>query len=184
MLTQITIPNTVTNIECYAFDGCSSLTNIVIPRTVTSIGFNPIYNTTNDSFGRCKNLKAITVDTNNPVYSSLDGVLFNKDRTKLIQFPAGRAGSYTVPNGVTCIGNRAFDGCDRLTGVKIPKTVTSIGDNAFMGCPQLRNIKIPSSVTSIGTCIFLYDRNLDHFVFPNGVTNLGSQVPPPPLPLD
>jgi hypothetical protein len=180
-LTHVTIPGSVTSIGVGAFDGCYGLTNIAIPRSVTSIGFNSVNNYTNESFGRCKNLKAITVDADNPAYSSLDGVLFNKDRTRLIQFPAGRIGSYTIPDGVISIENKAFYGCGGLTAVKIPNTVTSIGDGAFCDCRQLDDIKIPGSVTTIGICIFLGDERLDHFVFPKSVINLGSQKPPPLL---
>ena len=182
-LTHVTIPNSVTSIGVGAFDGCYGLTNIAIPRNVTSIGFNSVDNYTNESFGRCKNLQAITVDSDNPAYSSLDGVLFNKDRTRLIQFPAGRTGSYTIPRGVIRIENNAFYGCGELTVIKIPNTVTSIGDYAFHECRQLGHINIPSSVTTIGTCIFLHDQRLDHFVFPKSVIHLGSQEPPH-LPLD
>jgi hypothetical protein len=183
-LMHVTIPNSVTSIGVGAFHGCWGLTNIAIPRSVTSIGFNSLNtNYTYASFGWCKNLKAITVDADNPAYSTLDGVLFNKDRTKLIQFPAGRTGSYTIPDGVTRIENEAFYGCGGLTAVKIPNTITSIGDSAFCDCRQLGDIKIPSSVITIGTCTFLHDQRLDHFVFPKSVIHLGSQKPPH-LPLD
>jgi hypothetical protein len=182
-LKHVTIPNSVTSIGVGAFDGCSGLTNIAIPPSVTSIGFNSLDNYTNTSFGRCINLKAITVDADNPAYSSLDGVLFNKVRTTLIQFPAGRTGSYTIPHGVTRIENGAFYGCGGLTAVKIPNSVTSIGDYAFHECRQLGDINIPTSVITIGACIFWGDERFDHFVFPKSVFNLGSQKPPP-LPLD
>ena len=68
------------------------------------------------------------MDALNSVYSSVDGVLFNKSQTTLIQYPGGKAGSYTIPNSVTSIGDYAFSGCTSLTSVTIPNSVTSIGD--------------------------------------------------------
>ena len=91
----------------------------------------------------------ITVDALNSVYSSVDGVLFNKSQTTLIQYPGGKAGSYTIPNSVTSIGDCAFDGCTSLTSVTIPNSVTSIGDCAFDYCTSLTSVTIPSSVTNI-----------------------------------
>jgi len=94
-----TIPNSVTNIEDGAFFSCTSLASVTIPNSVTSIG--------NEAFHYCTSLSAITVDALNSVYSSEDGVLFNKSQTLLIQCPEGKAGSYTIPNSVTSIGNDA-----------------------------------------------------------------------------
>ena len=90
------------------------------------------------------------MDALNSVYSSVDGVLFNKNQTTLIQCPGGKAGSYTIPNSVTSIGDCAFVDCTSLTSVTIPNSVTSIGDEAFSGCTSLTNVTIPNSVTSIG----------------------------------
>src|SRR4029453_14297274 len=76
-----------------AFNGCTSLTSVTIPNSVTSIG---VY-----AFSGCTSLSAITVEALNSFYSSIDGVLFNKSQTTLIQYPGGKAGSYTIPNSVT-----------------------------------------------------------------------------------
>ena len=85
----------------------------------------------------CTSLTAITVDALNSAYSSVDGVLFNKSQTTLIQYPAGKAGtSYTIPNSVTSIGDSAFSGCTSLTSVTIATSVTSIGDEAFYDCTE------------------------------------------------
>ena len=99
-LTSVTIPTSVTSIGDYAFYRCTSLTSVTIANSVTSIG--------NQAFADCTSLTAITVDTNNPAYSSVDGVLFNKSQTTLIQCPGGKAGSYTIPDSVTSIGDYAF----------------------------------------------------------------------------
>ena len=132
-LTSITIPNSVTSIGDNAFGNCTSLTSITIPNSVTSIG--------NNAFIGCKSLTSINVDSNNPNYSSVDGVLFYKDKTTLIQYPIGNTRSeYTIPNSVTSIGNQAFYNCTSLTSVTIGNSVTSIGRLAFAGCDKLVDV--------------------------------------------
>ena len=101
-LTSVTIPNSVTSIGDYAFSG-TSLTSVTIPNSVTNIGVR--------AFEGCTSLTSITVDTRNSVYSDLDGVLFNQSLTTLVEYPGGIAGSYTIPNSVTSIGDYAFNGC-------------------------------------------------------------------------
>ena len=121
---------------------CTSLTDIAIPGSVTNLG--------NFAFYYCTNLVAITVDTNNPVYSSVGGVLFDKDRTRLIVCPGGAVGYYTAPNTVTNIGNYAFAYCSSLTNIIIPDSVTSIAPGAFYYCNHLTGVTLGSSVASIG----------------------------------
>ena len=102
----------------------------MIPNSVTSIGSYAFYD--------CTSLSAITVGTNNPSYCSVDGVLFNKSKNTLIQYPAGKAaGSYSLPDSVTNIASSAFYGCANLTGITIGTNVTSIGSSAFYNCTRL-----------------------------------------------
>jgi len=108
------------------------------------------------AFAYCKSLMRITVDVQNQAYSSIQGVLFNKNNTILIQYPTGKQGAYTIPAGVISIGKRAFIKCASLTSVTIPASVISIGEAAFYWCTGLTNIIIPSSITSIGRTAF-YD---------------------------
>ncbi len=145
-LTNVTIPNRVTGIGGYAFTSCSSLTSVTIGSSVTRIG--------DQAFSGCPSLIAITVDTNNPVYSSVDGGLFDKRQTRLLQYPRGKTGSYTIPNGVTSIGVWAFSACTNLTSVTIPNSVTSIGDSAFGACYGLTNVIIGNASVILGSGVF------------------------------
>jgi hypothetical protein len=145
-LTALTIPDSVTSIGHAAFEFCTSLTSITFPSSVTNIG--------QAAFWGCSSLTVITVDPLNPAYSSLAGVLFNKNHTTLIACPGAKGGGYMIPNSVTCIGDAAFVYCRNLTSVTIPSSVASIQSSAFFGCDGLTGVTIPSSVTSIGDEVF------------------------------
>ena len=137
----------VTSIGNCAFRYCTSLKSITIPNSVTSIG--------DSAFWGCSSLTAIYVAVDNKNYTSVNGVLFNKDKTALICYPAGKTDkSYNITNSVTSIGDYAFNGCSSLTSVTIPNSVTEIGGSAFVGCASLKSITMPNSVTSIGENAF------------------------------
>jgi hypothetical protein len=128
-------------------------------------------------FADCGSLAAITLDTNNPAYSVVAGVLFNKYQTTLIQYPAAQAGNiYQIPSSVAGIGDSAFSDCWNLTSITIPNSVTSIGSNAFNNCFSLTKIIIPNSVTNIGTAAFAYCYNLTNAIFPDSVTHIGDAM--------
>ncbi len=145
-LTNIVVGNGVKSIGRGAFQFCEKLSVIKIPSQVTSIGIA--------AFGGCFGLKEIIVNTNNAAYSSVDGVLFDKNRTVLIQFPAGKAGDCVIPEGVTNIAHFALWNCPHLTSVTIPEGITSIGDEEFVACSMLTTVIIPASVTNIGQDAF------------------------------
>ena len=166
-LTNVTIPSSVTSIGEFAFAG-TGLTGVTIGNSVTNIGTG--------AFAYCSGLTAITVNTNNPAYGSLDGVLLDESQTTLIAYPNGKAGSYTIPNSVTSIGNLAFAGCGSLSSVTIPNSVTSIGDGAFFMCNSMVNVIIPNSVTSIGEWTFYGCNRLSSVTIGNSVTNIGNHA--------
>ncbi len=169
-LTSVILPESVTNIGVYSFSGCTNLASIVIPNSVTNIGYDAFCNCTSltsitipDSvtkigvyaFSDCSKLTSIDVDKNNPSYCSIDGVLFNKDKTILIQYPANKnSKSYIIPDSVTSIADYAFEGCTNLTSVIIPDSVTRIDNYAFKECTNLTSVVIPKSMLSIGDFSF------------------------------
>ena len=164
-ITSIIIPNSVTIIGDGAFNNCAGLTSITIPDSVTSIG--------ESAFCDCTSLKSINVVSDNDCFSSDNGVLFDKKKTKLIRYPEGKLEiSYTIPNSVTSIGYNAFRNCAGLTSITIPNSVTCIETFAFHNCTGLTSITIPNSVTSIGYYAFSNCSSLTSITIPNGVTTI------------
>ena len=180
----------IVGIGDYAFAN-QNMASVRIPASITNIS--------EGAFAGCPFLTNIVVDVINPSFTNVDGSLFNKSMTLLLQYPAALATynytNYTVPNTVKKIGASAFEDCFGLTGVTLPDNISSIGYEAFYDCESLTNLLIPDSVTnidafafsssgltsvtipdsvvSIGTNAFASCFNLANVNLANGITNIG-----------
>ncbi len=175
-LTNVSIPSSMTTIGVEAFAYCIRLTSVTIPSSVTSIG--------SGVFSGC--IGPINVEESNPNYSSQDGVLYNKDKTTLIQCPVSKSGSFTIPTSVNSIGGEAFALCRNLTNVTIPLSVTSIGSEAFSGCsgPIDVDVNNPNYSSLEGVLYNKSKTTLIHcpvsksgsFIIPSSVISIGSRA--------
>ena len=162
-LTSITIPDSVTSIESHAFEFCSSLASVTIPDSVTSIG--------DYAFKDCSSLAEFKGK-----FASEDGRCLIVNGVLNSFAPAAKLTEYTIPEGVTSIGDYAFEDCSSLASVTIPDSVTSIGVAAFEDCSSLASVTIPDSVTEIGNYAFAYCYHLTSINIPDSVTSIGDSA--------
>ncbi|MDE7093592.1 MAG: leucine-rich repeat domain-containing protein [Oscillospiraceae bacterium] len=168
-LESITIPDSVTKIGSDAFRSCTALQSVMIPEHVTEIGYY--------AFSDCSALQAIHVSENNQNYSSENGVLFDKNKTILITFPAQNSQTeYTIPESVTEIDAFAFYENSVLKSITIPEHITSIDGNMFFRCSALETVVIPDSVTKIGDSAFSECSSLKSIIIPDSVTYIGDET--------
>ncbi len=151
-LASITIPTSVQVIDDWAFFCCFSLTTVNIPSSVRDFGTGV--------FAFCESMTSITVDSSNKYYSSVDGVLFDKNKTVLIQYPLNKAGkTYTVPNTVEEIDCAAFAAAGNLESIVLQSGVFAIYADAFAYMPNLKTVTIPNTVIYIGIEAFAFMPN-------------------------
>ena len=181
------IPNSVTAIGEYAFEGCYGLANIVIPNSVTAIGNKAFYNCDGLTsinipnsvtaigkgvFESCDELASFVVESGNPRYDSRNNckaIIETADNTLIVGCK-----NTIIPNSVTAIGDWAFSYCHGLTSINIPNSVTAIGKGAFESCIGLTSVDISNSVTAIGNYAFYNCGGLTSINIPNSVTSIGN----------
>ena len=169
-LKDVVIPETVTTIGANAFQGCASLEKINIPAGVEEIGEAVFY--------ECTSLKEITVDSKNTEYANdSSGVLYNKKKTELIQYPVAKTdATYTIPSTVEAICDQAFAGCKGLATMIVPSKVRSIGNYAFLECSNLKSIVLSVGLEIIGDAAFYGCDSLTEVILPGGLTTIGNNT--------
>lgn len=165
-LTTVTFPEGLTSIGGCAFSGCKKLTSITIPKSVTYIE--------TPAFPGCWSLTEILVEEGNSAYKSMEGILYSWDGSMLHTCPGAYAGELTVPEGVTHIGEYAFDDCHAIMSIILPESITEIGYFAIAYCSKLTSIVIPDSVTAIGEYAFCDCESLPEIIIPESVNRIGS----------
>ena len=193
-LTAVTLPDGITTIDSNAFSCCFSLIDIRIPKSVNYIGI--------DAFSECYALNNILVDAENPSFTSIDGVLFSKDKTIIVRYPPNKKGiSYTVPSGVKEVGKSCFESARNLFTVDLPDSITKIGANAFFstsmyydsskfinGCLYIGNNLIVSRNENMTKCTvragtktiadgaFILSPKIEEVILPEGLTHIGDSA--------
>lgn len=168
-LSSINVPNSVTSIGVEAFNYCTGLQKIFIPASVSEIG--------DGVFWHDWALKSISVDIANRDYVDVNGVLFSKNLSRLIAYPAGKIEqSYTIPSNTTTIGTGAFAFCKDLTTVIMPKDMIEIRRYAFQECTRLTSITIPNSIDVLETGTFNGCIDLSRVVLPKKMKRIGNKV--------
>ena len=189
----------VTSLQEFCFEGCSSLTSIILPSGLTSLGDRCFYNCSSltsitlpsgitllgeDCFSYCSSLTSITLPSE--LTSLGDRCFYNCSSLTSITLPSGITSlgedcfsycrsltSITLPSGITSLGNSCFNGCRSLTSITLPDGITSLGNFCFDGCISLTSISLPSSITSFGEYCFSCCSGLTSITLPDGITSLG-----------
>jgi hypothetical protein len=153
---QLTLPGSLISIDPGAFHSCTGINGTIqLPASLSWIGEYAFYN--------CPGMNGFTVDDQNPWFSAMEGVLFNKNADTLYIYPLSRQGNYSLPTGVRHIGAAAFSACTNLTGLDAGAQLESIGSAAFAYCSALQSVQLPKDISSIGYGAFYYCNGLNRF---------------------
>lgn len=162
-LKSINLPEGLETIGIQSFCDCDSLKTVTIPSSVNSIGFG--------AFEWCDSLTEIKVKSNNAYFTDINGVLYNKDKTKIIQYPKAKTQtSYIIPSSVTTVGRDAFEECENLKSIILPEKLTSIEESAFSSS-GIKTIEIPAGVTTISRSAF-NSSFIESIVLPNNIVKI------------
>ncbi len=170
--TKIIIPETIDGLPVFAIASnafsSSDITYLKLPASLNVLG--------NNAFNECDSLTQIDVNEANANFCSIDGVVFSKSKTTLKAFPAGRTGSYLIPDGVTEIAPYAFYRCYQLENLNMYNTVTTIGERAFSFCWGLGSVRFSDNLKTIGAMAFSHCDNLTALHLPKSITSIGSDA--------
>lgn len=168
-MSSLVIPEGVKTIGWGAFEDCYRLTSVSIPASVTNISTM--------AFAYCDKLTSINVDSNNPSYSSVDGNLYDKAQTLLMQYTIGKTNAtFKMPDSVVEVGEGAFENCENLSGITLSDNLVDIDLYAFSGCSNLKAISIPSSVVNIDKVAFAGCSSLKSLIIPGTVSSIGNSA--------
>ena len=173
-LEELVIGEGVSEIWDYALNGCGKLPKLIIPAKVGYIvnSLSRMINHWHDCV-----FTDIYVDGNNNRYTDIDGVMFSKDKTKLLAYPGGRQQStYTVPPSVTEIGKGAFWHCRNLTEIILPEGLKAIGNKAFYHCDKLTSVNLPDTLEEIGKGVFLWCESIDNIIIPHQISHISYEM--------
>ena len=168
-ITEYTVPEGITSIRNFAFSGNDNLISLTLPDSLMTVGLGFVTD--------CDKLEEIRISSNNPIFETIDGVLFNKETKTLVAFPPGKnVTEYTVPQGIISIGERAFYKCENLTSITLPEGLTSIEEAAFEGCRNLLSITLPEGLTTIEEGAFATCYKLKSVTLPESLTSIGDRA--------
>ena len=188
-LEMVHLPKTLKKIEKGAFWGSYSLKNITLPDSLEEIG-QDVFNQSevlekitvpknvkyigDAAFSGCKNLTEITVVPDNRYFCSVNGILYDKECTRMISAPGGYTGALKIPEGITEIPDYMFSHCEKITEIEFSKSVKHIGAIAFGDCNGLKSVVIPESIESVDNQIFWNCKGIEHAEIYAKLTDLRS----------